>query len=285
MIELGESRWNDGQSVLDEATSVAEYQGDWRMYETLTGMSGIQNGFIGRFRRAAQDWSLSLESARQRGNPQAIGWSLLGLGEQNYRMGDHADGIQRMEEALQPLVESGSTTHMYQAHGVLAEALAEEQEFGRARDHIDKAVSLLGYKRPASYFLMYGHAGVASAAIAICAGGSGDAELRTVASKSVRLMETFAGVFPFGLGRAHLLRGRLEAMQGRPDKAMRAWQRGVLAAKAHGMCLDEALCHLEIGARLRDDQPDRAAHLQVATSLFAECGAARQESIARQLLG
>ena len=28
MIELGESRWNDGQSVLDEATSVAEYQGD-----------------------------------------------------------------------------------------------------------------------------------------------------------------------------------------------------------------------------------------------------------------
>ena len=133
----------------------------------------------------------------------------------------------------------------------------------------DSAARLITqFKRPTSFYLLEGYAGVAEVYLDQWEAGDRSLPTRRAARQACSALRTFARVFPIGQPRARLWNGRLHHLSGRPE---RAWRASLSAAQRLGMPFEAALAHIELG-RPADDQPQRQWHLQQAQSLLQELG-------------
>ena len=70
-----------------------------------------------------------------------------------------------------------------------------------------------------------------------------------------------------------LHRGRLLLVQGKPDPARRAWQRGIAAARKIARPYDEGLLHCALARHLPPGDPAATTHAAEARHLFESVGA------------
>src|SRR5690606_8244694 len=92
-------------------------------------------------------------------------------------------------------------------------------------------------------------------------------------------MGRFARTFPIAGPRAALCQGWLQYLEGKPDRARRTWEAGLLAARRLGMPYEAAKLHLEIGERFQDPN-----HLREALEQFEQTKASYDADSTRSSL-
>lgn len=273
MSKASLSEWAAGKAMLEEALSVAEDRGDWRMATLVLAMLGELLALEGRFDEGREIYRRSTAVGREHDDAQAVGWGLVGEGRMTYRLGAVDEGLDILERAMEPLALAGSKVHEFDGHGLLAEGYAARGDYAKARVHIDRGIALVGYKRPVTYFILSGHAGIARALLTTWEDRGPDRALRKLTARNVKLLRTFASVFPFASAQSEVVAGLHAWLLGREAKALAAWRRAVDLARRHRMPIDEASAHYELARHLAPGAPDRETHLVEAERLFGEAGA------------
>jgi tetratricopeptide (TPR) repeat protein len=151
----------------------------------------------------------------------------------------------------------------------------------------DTALRLTAAQRPTYYAAIWGYVGPAEVYVAqweneVAANGV-TAATRRGADVSLKRLKSFAGVFPVGRPRLHVLMGRRHWLLGHTNDAFASWRRAADLAQQLSMPFELALAELELG-RHGNAADGRDAHLQRALELFVTLGAAPRADIVRNLI-
>jgi hypothetical protein len=104
-------------------------------------------------------------------------------------------------------------------------------------------------------------------------------DLPNLCRESLKILRMFSRIFPIGAPRYYVLLSRYQWLNGRTDKATKAWSTSLKTAQKLGMAYDEALAHYEIGRHTAEDDPQRFRHLSEASRIFEGIGATYHESL------
>ena len=151
----------------------------------------------------------------------------------------------------------------------------------------DTALRVTAVQRPTYYAAIWGYVGPAEAYVAqweieVAANGV-TATTRRGADVALKRLKSFAGVFPIGRPRLHVLMGRRHWLLGHRNDAFASWRRAVDLAQQLSMPFELALAELELG-RHGNAADDRDVHLQRALELFVALGAAPRADLVRSLI-
>ena len=201
-------------------------------------------------------------------------WACIGWAECQLRVGRTGEAARLLETALTLLAEHPDRAEQVRAYGLLAVVRLHRAEVTAAGAAAASAARLIAqFKRPTSFYLLEGYAGVAEVYLDQWEAGDRSLPTRRAARKACSALRTFARVFPIGEPRAQLWTGRLQYLSGRPDRAQRAWRASLSAAQRLGMPFEVALAHFELG-RGANGQPQQQWHLGRAQTLLHELGVA-----------
>lgn len=152
----------------------------------------------------------------------------------------------------------------------------------------DAALRLTKGRRATYFAAFYGYMGPAEVCLseweAEVAAHGVTAATQKRADDALKALKAFAGVFPIGRPRLHILVGRRHWLLGHKNDAVRSWRRAADLAQQLSMPFEVALAELEIGRHAATGTDEREAHLQHALELFNSLGAAPRAETARTLL-
>ena len=98
------------------------------------------------------------------------------------------------------------------------------------------------------------------------------AEIEKYAQTAIKNIKKYSGIFSIGGPALNRYQGSLEWYRNKPEKAFQYWRTAVEKAHAYPMKYEEARSYLELGRYLEKGNVERAAALEKASVLFAECG-------------
>jgi tetratricopeptide (TPR) repeat protein len=272
VYNIGAARWQQVQEALEEAESLFERLGDRRLLGDTWSVQGLLALYRGRFELAATAFAKLYERGARNENVQHQVWACIGWAECELRAGRTGEAARLLETALGLLAEHPDRAEQVRAYGLLAVVRLRRGEETAARAAASTAARLIAqFKRPTSFYLLEGYAGVAEVYLQLWEAGDRSTATRRAARQACSALRTFARVFPIGEPRAQLWTGRLHHLSGRSRQAQRAWRASFSAAQRLGMPFEAALAHIELG-RPADGQPQRQWHLQQAQTLLQELG-------------
>jgi class 3 adenylate cyclase/tetratricopeptide (TPR) repeat protein len=272
VYNIGAARWQQVQEALEEAEDLFERLGDRRLLGDTWSVQGLLALYRGQFQAAGAAFAKLFERGARNENMQHQVWACIGWAECELRAGRTGEAARLLETALRLLTEHPDRAEQVRAYGLLAVVRLHRGEQTAARAAASSAARLIAqFKRPTSFYLLEGYAGVAEVYLDQWEAGDRTRPTRRAASQACSALRTFARVFPIGEPRARLWSGRLHHLSGRPERAQRAWRASLSAAQRLGMPFEAALAHIELG-RPADGQPQRQWHLEQAQMLLHELG-------------
>jgi tetratricopeptide (TPR) repeat protein len=105
---------------------------------------------------------------------------------------------------------------------------------------------------------------------------SADAEqYRKLAEKAIRMLRNFRNMVPIGQPYLAYYQGWHQWLNGRPQKAIQSWQKGLEAATKFNTLYEEGLLRARLADVLKDEPDQQQEHFERACQIFDEMGAAR----------
>jgi class 3 adenylate cyclase/tetratricopeptide (TPR) repeat protein len=207
---IGAARWAELHDALQEAEGLLERAGDLRALGDSWSVQGLFALYRGRFESAAAAFSKLYERGARNENVQHQVWACIGWAECELRAGRTGEAARLLETALELLVEHPDRAEQVRAYGLLAVVRLRRGEETAARAAASSAASLIArLKRPTSFYLLEGYAGVAEVYLSLWENGQDSREVRQAAQRACLALRRFARVFPIGEPRARLWSGRL----------------------------------------------------------------------------
>ncbi|MEN8375310.1 MAG: AAA family ATPase [Gemmatimonadota bacterium] len=240
--------WDGAGASAERSTEMFAALGDRFRWETCKATYGY--GFLlrGDFERAQEVYEEAARSARH-GAPQAQTWARVGQLAAQLNAGAATDyAISEVERLLH--AEDQSKTDLLTCSGILARAYLERGDSERALDAAIRTLEWLGGEPPAVYYPLWSIAGAADVFFALAEAGDDragatpfawDGDASASARALSRLLRAHGKMFPICVPTARYYQGRLEALRGRPDRAVSLWREGAEAAQALGLTYDQAL--------------------------------------------
>jgi tetratricopeptide (TPR) repeat protein len=271
-------KWDEVREKVEEAKSLCEQLGDYRQWGDCTAMLGENALISGDLEYAGNIQRQLLEDARRRRSPLHQCWGLLGIARDHLRLGNEADAVSALEEALQILEQTPNLASSTETNGQLALAYFRLGQDDRAREYAQKVINIMGSTSPTVYSMNIGFAAVADVTLGLWdkslhPAPTADSErYRILAEKSLKLLKAFQGVFPIGRPVTPYYRGWYEMLTGKRDAAIRSWQKGLEAAQKFNMPYEEALVRLKLGVHLKEDMETRREHFKQAIHLLEKMG-------------
>jgi tetratricopeptide (TPR) repeat protein len=284
-------KWDEIRVRGREARVLCEQLGDYRQWGDSMEVLGESALISGDIPYAMEILSTLLEGARERRNPLQIGWGLFGVATIHIRTGKETTAIPMLEEALQILEELPNLASSIDTNGQLALAhlrVGQEQE---ALAYADKVLKLAANRSPTVYSMDIGFAAVAEVYFALWEKElhatrptrTTDAEaLKLLAEKALKLLRGFRNVFPIGQPYAHYYKGWYEELMGKPQMALKTWQKGLEAAQKFNLLYEEGLIRVKLGSSLREDPEACREHFARAMQIFEKMGAVHELRLANQ---
>ncbi|HEX2571502.1 MAG TPA: AAA family ATPase [Polyangia bacterium] len=281
-------RWAEARGALDHALAVARGIRDHRRAEECLTVLAFIELMIGRTTDAVRRYEELHAVVTKSGNTQGALWALGGLGECMLAQG-------RVEEALELFERRQSFARDHRAEpqeqilqGVVAELHVVRGHLECARRVAESTIDLIDKGSPTVFHLINGYVATAEVFITLWEREAAPVErtaLRRNAGRACWAMRTFAGLFPIGRPHAERLRGRYEALAGRPERAERAFARSLAAAERLAMPVEQGLAHYEMGRHLRSGDPAQRAHFEAARAIFDRLERRRWLARTERLLG
>jgi class 3 adenylate cyclase/tetratricopeptide (TPR) repeat protein len=272
VYNIGAARWEEVHEALEEAESLFERLGDRRLLGDTWSVQGLLALYRGQFGPAGAAFAKLDERGARNENVQHQVWACIGWAECQLRAGRTGEAARLLETALTLLTEQPDQAEQVRAYGLLAVVRLRRGEEAAARAAAASAARLIAqFKRPTSFYLLEGYAGVVEVYLDQWEAGDRSTATRRAARQACSALRTFARVFPIGQPRAQLWSGRLHHLSGRPRRARAAWRASLSAAQRLGMPFEAALAHIQLGRRA-DGPPQRQWHLERAQTLLRELG-------------
>jgi tetratricopeptide (TPR) repeat protein len=284
---MGQARWEQCErSALDSEQifhRLGERQGRMVVLAILANTAELQ----GTFGRAEQLWLLLDRLAVEVGDQVGQCWSAGGLAMLAIRRGDHAQAAEQARRAITLARSTGEAVSYLADTGLLALCLLESGQTDQARTLADKGIRLMAAlpRVATAHHLLNGLDAFSELILRLW---EIDAPARSSAawrqwseraSVATRRADAYAKVFAIGRPMAARHRGLHLWLQGRPAKAIAAWEQAIAEGQDRGIPYETAKAHLELARHLGADDPRRPDHAQRAIAIFAHIGA--QTGVAR----
>lgn len=273
-------KWEEIRAQAKEARTICEQLGDYRQWGDSMEMLGESALISGDLQYALNVLKTLLDDARQRRNPLQVCWGLFGVAAIYNRLGEEATAIRMLEEELEILEELPNLASAINTYGQLALAHLRLGKYDDATTYADKVLELAGNKSPTVYSVDIGFAAAAEVyfellekALRSSSRGLDVAQHKLYAEKALNLLGTFRKVFPIGQPYAYYYQGWYEELMGKPQTAIKSWQKGLEAAQKFNLLYEEGLIRIKLGSSLHENPGACREHLERAIQIFETMGA------------
>ncbi len=288
LITVG--KWDEVRARVLKAKTICEQLGDYRQWGDATVLLAESALIAGDMQYALDIQMNLLEDARRRRNPLQQLWALFGVAANSIRLGNEAEAIPLLEEALRILEGLPNFASSINTNAQLALAHHRLGDAERALDYADRVLGFTANLRPTVYSLDVGFTAIAEVYFELWEkalqkpDGTVDAvRMKYFAERAVKLLRAFKNVFPIGQPSLLYYRGWYEWLNGRRQGAVKLWRDGLEAARKFRMRYEEGLIHLKLGAALAGDADLRREHFSEAIRIFGEMDAVPMLRRAREL--
>jgi tetratricopeptide (TPR) repeat protein len=291
VYQITVGKWDDVRTRGMEAKAICERLGDYRQWGDATVLLGESALLAGDILYALDIQKILLENARQRRNPLQQCWGMFGVAANSIRLGKEADVIPLLEEALQILEEIPNFASSVNTNGQLALAHYRLGAVEKALAFAGRVLDLAENISPTVYSLDVGFAAVSEVYFEVLENALRNPdrkreaeEYKKSAEKAIKLLQAFMRRFPIGQAYLAYYQGWYDWLAGKPQVAVRGWQRGLEAAQKYNLLYEEGLIRLKLGVALKDKPAEQKEHLERAAGIFEKMGAVRELGVARQTL-
>jgi tetratricopeptide (TPR) repeat protein len=276
--EIGLGRWPEAQQALTESIHIFGDLKDQRNLAESLNLMAMAANFQGDFQSSARLYAEIYETARQRGDPQAQAWGLVGQATNLWRLGQQTEVVSLLREALTLLPPGIDQADETRAYGLLSLAHLRQQKPLLARQTAQVALEKIEISSPTAIRAFEGYASLAELYLKLWENSVGEKPdesdaLAKLAGTTCKALLKFGRVFPIGQPRAHLCQGIYEWLLGKPHQAHKSWQKSLGYAQQLEMPYETGLTHYEIGRHLPANDPNRQQHLSQAAGIFARLDA------------
>jgi tetratricopeptide (TPR) repeat protein len=279
VFTVGEGRWEESRSSLDQAIALFRQLGDWNRLGIALTLRSHVDVFQARF-AAFGERHRELEAlAKRSGSFQHRIWALDGQAEAAIRTGNEQvlrDVIPMLESNLAQMRGQGFQAEEAIVYGLLTQSLLFLNRMAEARQAADFAAERNLRSRPTFYSQLEGYAGPLHGYLESwekTVGQEGGREEADKRKRALHDLRGFARIFPVARPRMELLEAWSLWLSGDKKAAQRRWERAAALARSRGMPFEEARAHLQLGQHLEPDHAGRLEHLYEARRLFVEMGA------------
>ena len=290
VYELGVGKWDNVRAKGQEARAICEQLGDTRQWGDSTVLVAETALISSDIEFAMSTQKILLADARQRRNPLQQGWGLFGVAANNIRLGNAAEAIPMLEEALQILEELPNLASSINTNGQLALAHLRLGQYGQALAYASVVLELASDISPTVYSMDLGFAAVADVYFELWQKAVQDSnrkfdsdKYRLLAERALKLVHAFQKVFPIGQPVTPYYQGWYEWLRGKHQAAINTWKKGLEAAKKFNMPYQEGLIRVKLGASSPIGSEVHREHFQRAIEIFEKMGAVHELEIAKRL--
>jgi len=273
-------KWEWVRERVEESKALCERIGDYRQWGDCTAMLGETAFIAGDLAYSMNIQKELLENARRRRSPLHQCWGLLGVAVNNIRLGNEAEAIPMLEEALNILMETPNLSSSIETNAQLGLAYLMTGEHDRAIEYANKALELATGISPTVYSMDVGYAAIADVYFALWEkalqnpeGAADVVRFRLLAERSIKLLRAFKNVFPIGQASLLYFTGWYESLNGKRPQAIKMWKDGLEAAQKFRMRYEEGLLHMKLGAALGDNAASQKENFDEAIRIFGEMDA------------
>lgn len=287
IYHVGLGNWELARASLNQALDLYQQLGDYRNFGTASTVLGGSFYFAGNFREGLRIWTEHHERSKRRDDVLHQAWGHGGCALNLLRLGDFPESISQAEAALALFEVNKDRISEIMVHGVLALARLRQNDLAKATlaaDATFKKIRMLD--RPNSYLMLEGYSGVIEVYLAKHQAEADPAKKRShfsTARSALKVMKTYARVFPIGRPRYELWQGHRAMLSGSPEKALKHWQTGLEWAERLDMLYEQALAHWSLAQHATNAQ-ERKAHAQRALELFTQTEANHDRQVVEEFL-
>jgi predicted ATPase/class 3 adenylate cyclase len=272
--KISVGQWAKAQEALERTVVMSERLGDWRQWSE--GMPNLANlaALVGKMSRSLELFNTLVNEARRRNNPMHQAWGMTGQAFHALCLGQAAQAINLLEEALTLLSNNADLMSEINIYGQLAMAHLQRGQLTKARQAADEVASRIAQSSPIMYTAFFGYFGMAEVYLTLWEQSLQNShlgehtDLEKLARQACKSLYTYKRVFPIGQPEAWRDQGWYYWLTGKPGKAHKFWRKSLAAAERLGMPYAQALAHYEIGRHLAADDPGRQEHLMRAQEIF-----------------
>jgi class 3 adenylate cyclase/tetratricopeptide (TPR) repeat protein len=300
IYETGIGKWDSASALFDSVVRINTRLGDERHAGDGTQLLASVAYFRGDFKESLQLVDGLYASAVRRNDrrvqAEALRWkghSLLELGKLQ-ELSSCVDELQKLRTAG----TSGDVFNQADVYALLAALHTRRGEKQKALETIDEAARRAIKVPNSSSEMILERTTIAETYLRLwemLLAESNSSDLANVnaadllrcrqgANKASKALGSLSRVFPIGGPFTLLWSGLCHDLEGHSGKASAAWTKSLAAAKDLQMSYAEALAEYELGRHLPAHDPHRKAHLQRASDMFRQVGAAYDLSRAEQAL-
>lgn len=276
---IGAARWDVARERFRSVRRTARRLGDRRRLDDALANETELEYLQGNLRVSLERANELVASAAARADRRYEAEGLAGRAYCAWLLGAMPvalDSLERIRTIMSRETELTDELRL-QYYGALALISASRGEEAQALAASEEALRLTADTRPAYYGTFLGYVAPADLHLQLWERGSSLKDPRRAGLALARL-DAFAKVFPIGRPRSRLLAGRHAWLLGRPGPAMRAFESALAAAEELDMPYEAALAHQEIGRRLHEGDPARAAHLEQGRQILGRIGVAQPDA-------
>jgi tetratricopeptide (TPR) repeat protein len=252
--------------------------GHQRFREEALTNCGHLYGLRGELGRALEAFREIERSGSARRDEQTSSWGSLGQARLLALTGHAADALQRFDATLPHARDDLS---QLEGLGARALTLAQLGEDRRAREDINRVLTLMERSSKTSYTSIWAYSNAAEALCHVRALAAAP-EDAVLAKRLLAAFRRFARIIQLARPRLQLWTGVVEWQDGRPRRAARAWNQALAGAERIGLPFDLALMHFWIGRCVSGEE--RAYHLAAAIPALDAMQATWHAALARRLI-
>jgi len=279
-VASGNGEWQEVKDMVEKASAICEELGDHRRNAEATAYLGV-NGLNEGGPRIAEAYNKrEWDIAMRRENPIHMGFAYQVDCTSLVWQGRYEECIVAAEKCLalsEKTWVGDITEHMVLSAMWLAKWLKGERD--GVWDSVKKALDKFAKASVVDFTVYLIDCHLAEVAFLALEQGKQDTlpktqmvEIEKYVQIAIKNLKKYIGIFSIGGPALNRYQGNLKWYHNKPEKAYQHWRTAIEKAHVYPMKYEEARSHLEFGRHLEKSNAERAAALEKASALFAECG-------------
>lgn len=245
LYHIGIGQWKEAGEYAREAMGIYEKIGDRRYWEASSYLYVKVLAYHNADFAASGSLAAAIyESGKQSGNAQAKSWGLLAQAE-GLIYSDRIEEAHCLLQEAEALIPSHiGRTEEIRVYSLLALANLKLGRHEEAKAYAAQGLKLAEESAPTTYYSYESYAGLVEVYLELWRKGGaadGQGELEAGLHRSMKVLRSFAKVFPIANPRLCLYTGTVAWHTGKLKPARKAWNKGLAAAVKLEMPYEESL--------------------------------------------